>query len=264
MLGHQVNESSQVKYVPVNQENQHDNKDLISSSVSHQTQSIQQDKKISFVTHTKENEMIKEKISKTDENTKSLVETNIKPEMTKVKDILSTQLLGTLYLTLHKAKNLDDKDAIGKSDPFATIKYGDTRFKLPTKKNTCDPVWNFEVDFKIHEYYPKDIKIELFDKDKVGKDDPLGDATLNVQDIIDKTSITKSWTILNNSKKGEILYTAKFSPKEEKARKKSSVKTSHTVEVPSNTEGTIENILISHNIQLPEGFSVESINSEQT
>merc|ERR1712002_376104 len=111
-----------------------------------------------------------------------------------------TELLGTIFLILHEAKNLDDKDIFGKSDPFATIKYGDTRFQTPTKINTCNPAFEFEVDFKIHEHYPKDIEIELNDKDKNGKDEPLGKAILNVQDIMEKSSITNAWKPLKNSK----------------------------------------------------------------
>merc|ERR1711874_168215 len=144
----------------------------------------------------------------------------------KAKDMSGTQMLGTLYVTLHKAKNLDKKDIIGTADPYATIKYGDTRFKAAVKKNTSNPEWNFEVDFKIHENYPKEIKIELFDKDTLGKDESLGDTTLSVQELMEKTPTTNNWKSLSNSELGEILYSVKFSPHEEKMRKKSSVKTS--------------------------------------
>merc|ERR1712055_861565 len=95
-------------------------------------------------------------------------------------------------------------------------------------------------------------------------DEPLGKAILNVQDIMEKSSITNAWKPLKNSKAGEILFTAKFSPTKENRKKKSTVQTSHTVQFPSDSKGSVENLLISHNIQLPEGFSVESINSDQT
>merc|ERR1712106_958386 len=284
-------ETSAVGHMVQEPEASKSSSDFIPSLVTHKTNDSQLYKNISSVAHKKDNDNVIESVTKTTTNdfelpkdgkpeikskaknkkdnndivesvTKATKKGNIKPELTsKTKNILGTKVLGTLYLTLHKAKDLEDKDLVGKSDPFATIKYGDTRFKSTTKENTCNPEWNFEVDFKIHENYPKDIKIELFDKDKVGKDDPLGETILNVQEIMEKASVTNFWTTLDNSKKGQILYTAKFSPTDEKVRKKSSVITSHSV--PITTEGSIENLLISHNIQLPEGFSVESINSEQ-
>merc|ERR1712106_567237 len=149
-------ETSAVGHMVQEPEASKSSSDFIPSLVTHKTNDSQLYKNISSVAHKKDNDNVIESVTKTTTDDFELPKDD-KPEIKS------------------KTKNNEDKDLVGKSDPFATIKYGDTRFKSTTKENTCNPEWNFEVDFKIHENYPKDIKIELFDKDKVGKDDPLGD-----------------------------------------------------------------------------------------
>ena len=52
-----------------------------------------------------------------------------------------------LHLDLIKAKNLVKSDLIGKSDPYAEIKYADDEDKTPIAKNTQNPEWNHSSDF---------------------------------------------------------------------------------------------------------------------
>lgn len=52
-----------------------------------------------------------------------------------------------LHIDLVRAKDLIKTDLIGKSDPYAVIKYADQNDKTPVAKNTQNPVWNHSSEF---------------------------------------------------------------------------------------------------------------------
>ena len=52
-----------------------------------------------------------------------------------------------LHVDLIKAKNLIKTDMIGKSDPYAVLKYGKQKDKTKVAKNTQNPEWNHSSDF---------------------------------------------------------------------------------------------------------------------
>ena len=52
-----------------------------------------------------------------------------------------------LHVDLIKAKNLIKSDLIGKSDPYAVLKYGDQQDKTNVVKNTQNPQWDHGSDF---------------------------------------------------------------------------------------------------------------------
>ena len=50
-------------------------------------------------------------------------------------------------MDLIKAKNLIKSDLIGKSDPYAVLKYGDQQDKTIVVNNTQNPQWDHGSDF---------------------------------------------------------------------------------------------------------------------
>ena len=54
-----------------------------------------------------------------------------------------------LHVDLIKAKNLIKADMIGKSDPYAVLKYADQKDKTNVAKNTQNPEWNHSSDFEL-------------------------------------------------------------------------------------------------------------------
>ena len=52
-----------------------------------------------------------------------------------------------LHVDLVKAQNLIKTDMIGKSDPYAVLKYGDQKDKTNVVKNTQNPQWDHSSDF---------------------------------------------------------------------------------------------------------------------
>ena len=53
----------------------------------------------------------------------------------------------TLHVELIKAKNLIKSDLIGKSDPYAVLKYGNQSDKTKVVKNNLNPQWDHASDF---------------------------------------------------------------------------------------------------------------------
>ena len=63
-----------------------------------------------------------------------------------------------LHLDLIKAKNLIKTDIMGKSDPYAVLKYGNQKDKTPVVKNTQNPEWNHSSDFDMDLGDDTDVK----------------------------------------------------------------------------------------------------------
>ena len=54
-----------------------------------------------------------------------------------------------LHVDLVKAKNLVKTDMIGKSDPYAVLKYADQMDKTDVVKNSQNPQWDHSSDFAL-------------------------------------------------------------------------------------------------------------------
>merc|ERR1711874_511957 len=123
---------------------------------------------------------------------------------------------GNLHLDLIQAKDLIKSDMIGKSDPYAVVSF-DEKIKTKTVKNNQNPEWNFDLDIPVDAEGPRKIKIDVFDKDKIGKDKPLGSACLDVADIQKGNDFNKDWIPLDGVKSGKIQVSTDFSPESELA-----------------------------------------------
>ena len=105
----------------------------------------------------------------------------------KVSDIDSHRL----HLDLIKAKNLIKTDLIGKSDPYAVVHYDDDIDKTPVAKNTQNPEWNHTSEFPMDPTDMSNVRIEVFDADKLGKDKSLGVTEISPKDL--KSSGVPRW-----------------------------------------------------------------------
>jgi Ca2+-dependent lipid-binding protein len=90
---------------------------------------------------------------------------------------------GIVLVDLIKARNLVKADIIGKSDPYAVLKFGKQKDQTSVVKNTLEPQWDHHTEFQ----YPDDdagkVLIEVFDADKHGKDKTLGSVEVDLLDI---------------------------------------------------------------------------------
>jgi len=119
---------------------------------------------------------------------------------------------GSLHLEVIQAKDLIKSDLIGKSDPYAVISFDNEAVKTKTVKNNQNPEWNFDVDIPIDGEGPKHVNIDVFDKDKFGKDKPLGSAQIDVADIQNGNVLDKDWIPLSGAKSGQIQVSSDFTP----------------------------------------------------
>ena len=139
---------------------------------------------------------------------------------------------GSINLNLHEAKNLGKGDLIGKSDPYAVVNYGDDHLRTKTMKNNSDPAWEFEAEIPVEQNGPRNIEIEVFDSDKLGRDKSLGAAAIDVADLLNEP-LTGAWIPLEGGKagKGEIKVSADFIPDNEnilRNRRTSNIETSYS------------------------------------
>ena len=126
---------------------------------------------------------------------------------------------GRLHINLIKARDLIKSDMVGKSDPYAVIKYGKQKFKTPVIDNTQEPRWDYEMEFNIPDGNLTEVNFEVFDSDKIGKDKSLGSVNIEITDLLAASSSEGRWYDLSGVKSGQVLLSADIL---EPARKKSS------------------------------------------
>jgi Ca2+-dependent lipid-binding protein len=103
---------------------------------------------------------------------------------------------GSLAVNLIKARNLIKADVLGKSDPYALIKFGNQKDKTSTIKNTLEPQWDHHAEFKVPDGGADKILVEVFDADKLGKDKSLGKVEI---DVLDLTAGDSHWVPLEGT-----------------------------------------------------------------
>jgi len=118
---------------------------------------------------------------------------------------------GQVVLTVHKAKDIEKKGLVGKADPYVVLTHGNQKEKSWTIPNNHNPVWHITGVFDVNEQSPNQIIIEVFDDD-IGKDDFLGQAVINIKEIVEAKELMNQWTPLTKCKSGEILISAKYIP----------------------------------------------------
>merc|ERR1711915_736322 len=122
---------------------------------------------------------------------------------------------GILNILLSKAEDLENKDLIGKSDPFVKIKYRDQELKSKKVRNSLAPEWNFSADFIVSPIdEDSDVVFEVYDDD-FGKENFIGSFKMPVTQAITKSGLEPVWYPLTACKSGKINFSTLFTPDEE-------------------------------------------------
>merc|ERR1712233_127481 len=58
------------------------------------------------------------------------------------------------HLYIHKARNLENKDILGKSDPYIHVRFGSKEVRSSTVDNTLNPEWQFHTEFAMDDSSP--------------------------------------------------------------------------------------------------------------
>ena len=117
---------------------------------------------------------------------------------------------GQAQIFLVKAKELIKTDLIGKSDPYAKIGYGTQSHTTPTIKNTQEPKWDFCAKFDVPEGDQRNVAVEVFDSDKLGRDKSLGKVEVDLAELVNNESEEGQWYPLIGVKSGKVLLFADF------------------------------------------------------
>merc|ERR1711936_1410821 len=118
---------------------------------------------------------------------------------------------GQLIISVHKAKDIEKKGMFGKADPYVKLTLGKQTTKSETVKNDHNPEWDFKASFDVDQNTSDKVTIEVFDDD-FGKDDSLGNTSLDVIAVQKNKKLLNQWIPLEKCKSGQILLSAEFIP----------------------------------------------------
>jgi len=120
---------------------------------------------------------------------------------------------GRIKIVIHRAENLTKKDINGKADPYVVVTYENQRYETKVCKKTLEPIW--EHDLYINTGTENQIKMEIFDKDKIGKDETMGWTTVDVRRISRQGRLFEEWDNLIGAKEGgRLSWSMTFYPAE--------------------------------------------------
>merc|ERR1711962_1393942 len=114
-----------------------------------------------------------------------------------------------IKMNVLRGRNLE-KQKFGKPDPYVILSYGEQIEKSKVVQGNLNPEWNLEKIFSVTKNSPKEILIEVYDKDKITKDDFMGRTSILISDIPKLSQ--GSWIPLKDCKNGEILLSAEIIP----------------------------------------------------
>ncbi|KAL6647226.1 hypothetical protein ACP70R_014663 [Stipagrostis hirtigluma subsp. patula] len=96
-------------------------------------------------------------------------------------------LVGLLKVRVVRGINLAYRDARG-SDPYVVLRLGKRKLKTSVKKKSVNPIWHEELTLSVTNPH-EPIRLEVFDKDTFSRDDPMGDAEIDVAPLMEAVSM---------------------------------------------------------------------------
>ena len=122
----------------------------------------------------------------------------------------SVSFNGSLEITVLKATDLQKKDLFQKADPYVVVELDNQKAKTDKKKNSLNPEWNQKMTFKINEFSPKVLSFKVFDWDRFGKDDIMGQTSLEIEDTIINSQGKIIQLQLEDCKSGNLFVSINF------------------------------------------------------
>ncbi|CAI0389044.1 unnamed protein product [Linum tenue] len=93
---------------------------------------------------------------------------------------------GTLEVKLVQAKDLTNKDFIGKSDPYAELYIRPLRERTKTSKiisNDLNPIWNEHYEFVVEDASTQHLYVKIFDDEGLQASELLGCAQVQLSEL---------------------------------------------------------------------------------
>lgn len=99
---------------------------------------------------------------------------------------LELKQVGTLEVKLIEAKDLTNKDIIGKSDPFAELFIRPLRDRTKTSKtigNQTNPIWNEHFEFAVEDVSTQNLTVRIYDDEGIQAAELIGCARLPLKEV---------------------------------------------------------------------------------
>jgi len=111
---------------------------------------------------------------------------------------------GTVRVKLLSAVGLKAADLNGKSDPYAVLSLGGKQHKSTVVSKTLSPCWDetFSFEGTLGDLTSESLQLELFDKDRITRDDSLGTASVSLRDLL---TVREKALDVQLSGKGSVL-----------------------------------------------------------
>ncbi|GLT85304.1 hypothetical protein SLE2022_034970 [Rubroshorea leprosula] len=135
---------------------------------------------------------------------------------------LELKPVGTLDVKLVQAKDLTNKDLIGKSDPYAELFVRPLRDRIKRSKtinNQLNPIWNEHFEFIVEDESTQHLTVRVFDNEGVQASELIGCAQVAVKDL-EPGKVKDIWLKLvkdlevqrDNKNRGEVHLELLFIP----------------------------------------------------
>ncbi|TKW06921.1 hypothetical protein SEVIR_7G272700v4 [Setaria viridis] len=99
---------------------------------------------------------------------------------------LELKPVGTLEVKLVQARDLTNKDLIGKSDPFAIVYVRPLPDKMKRSKtinNDLNPIWNEHFEFIVEDADTQTVTVKIYDDDGIQESELIGCAQVRLKDL---------------------------------------------------------------------------------
>ncbi|KAJ1273038.1 hypothetical protein BS78_06G249500 [Paspalum vaginatum] len=99
---------------------------------------------------------------------------------------LELKPVGTLEVKLVQARDLTNKDVIGKSDPFAIVYVRPLPDKMKRSKtinNDLNPIWNEHFEFIVEDADTQTVTVKIYDDDGIQESELIGCAQVRLKDL---------------------------------------------------------------------------------
>jgi len=130
---------------------------------------------------------------------------------------------GKLSIEIKNGKDLCVRDksmfSKGSSDPYIKIMLGGSRKVGTTKviKKSLNPIWNESFQIEVGGKDKPFVVLEIFDKDMLSSDDPMGIITISLTDLVHGQVIDKNFKVEKctgaNDASGTVHIVAMFDPR---------------------------------------------------
>jgi C2 domain len=119
---------------------------------------------------------------------------------------------GKLLVRPQTAQLAKNKDFLRKQDPYIVMSIGSQQFKTSISKNGGkQPSWTDTINFNINN--DQALILHLFDKDKITRDDFIGECTIPLAEVYQRRSLTNWYNIHSKGRLvGQILVSFDFMP----------------------------------------------------